>query len=152
MDCPICYEILHEKDVLNCNHKVHKFCVKKAIDIYQEELIQQGFPPEKYGKCPICRKIQYDILADLPNFYEKIIINKNCIINILNLLINNNGWISIENIPIEIIQQMNNTKDNDKLLYINTAASIIWMNKNNIPEKIILHQIKNKGFKQKLIY
>uniref|UniRef100_A0A6C0EJG1 RING-type domain-containing protein n=1 Tax=viral metagenome TaxID=1070528 RepID=A0A6C0EJG1_9ZZZZ len=60
MSCPICYEVLEDKDKLTlaCNHSFHKCCIKEAV---------------KYNiACPYCRE-KYTLIGNYSNNNSNVI-------------------------------------------------------------------------------
>lgn len=137
MECPICTEILSPVDILVCGHCVHKECIKKSADAMQSVLVSEGYPPRTCGRCPLCRRDQPDIQIELPVWIGSIELTKETMQSLLNILRDNDGWISESNIPMEIVDQMPHTSSKDKLLTTNCAATQLWV-RESLPQRMRL--------------
>lgn len=71
--CPICIDILGKKKyihTLKCGHKFHKSCIFHCfenIDLKTHKHYNKWSNIPIEGKCPICRKEQYDIILGKQN-------------------------------------------------------------------------------------
>ncbi len=152
-NCPICTELLTNQDALSCTHKVHKSCVQKTVDFMQDDLVKKGYPPQKYGKCPLCRAVQKDILAKQPSWYGTITIHTESIRSLLDTTQDYGGWISKEHIPEELLQQMPNAVEEEQLLFANTAASVLWLaNYKELPQQMRLTQRQGGSFRHRVFF
>lgn len=66
--CPICLDIFGKKKnvhVLKCGHKFHKSCIFQCFedtDLKKHKYYNKYSNIPIEGKCPLCRREQYDIL------------------------------------------------------------------------------------------
>ena len=126
--CPICVEDLDKTvDVLVCGHFAHKTCVKKWADTMQDEIIRDGHPALTIAKCPICRADQPDIRVRCATWLGSIELHSGAIWNLLRIIAHNDGWVSVQNIPIEIADQMPDAAIEERHLIANCVATQLWM-------------------------
>ncbi len=152
-ECPVCTEPLTNVDVLSCTHRVHKVCVKNAVDQLQDILLEEGYPIQQYGKCPICRTEQRDIPAKHPSWYGTITIYPETMKSLLETLRNHKGWISKEYIPNEILEQMHGAAEEEQLLFANTTASLLWLAEyQQVPQKMRFTQYHRGYFRSHIIF
>ncbi len=163
-DCPVCIEPLTLEDVLSCMHQVHKACVKKAVDQLQDSLVDEGYPAFKYGRCPLCRAVQKDILAKPSSWYGTIEICSGSMKSLLDTIRDYEGWVSMEHIPNEILEQMPDAAEEEQILFANIAASILWLSEYTrgwradrrlaveLPQRMRLTQYHPDGFRTQVFF
>lgn len=152
MKCIICLDTTNNK--LTCNHNVHMDCLMKWSDTLQKQLSKTIYPLLKFARCPFCNEEQLDIPLVVPKWYGKIIIDSKDIVKIINNIYEYKGLIPVNQIPKNILEQMNNSSDEDKWNVINTLACIIWTKSTSIkhiPKNIILYRNQNGLFKTRVI-
>ena len=143
MDCPICTEESPELDILMCGHRVHKECVKKSADAMQDKLVKEGYPARTCARCPLCRANLPDIPVKLPVWLGSIEITKDTMQALIDILKKFDGWVSEENIPTEILDQLPNASREDQLNIVNCAAIQLWLIRTTqLPQKMRLTRFK----------
>jgi hypothetical protein len=140
-------------DILVCRHFAHNSCVQKWADTMQDEIVGDGYPALLVAKCPICRADQPNIHVRPATWIGSIELTADPISSILELLVNNNGWISSDNIPNEIKSQMPDASNEEQLLITNCLASQLWMlSREKIPHSVILIRISSGHFMTRCLY
>ena len=146
-ECIVCLEPLGVRDVLSCNHCVHKKCVKMAVDIIQQDLMDNGYPRQYYGKCPICRAVQYDIPSTPSMWVGQMTLSKQQILLLINLLQDNGGFIDRGQVPSFIKDALINACPDEHILFTNRVASALWLaHYSDIPETVKISQKRGGVF------
>lgn len=135
--CCICMEKAKYK--LDCNHIVHKKCMKEYAINKGEELNKMGYPPKKYLTCPLCiRETKFKI----PIYKDVTISNE-----IINELYKNIDSTVLENELKKIMPEWTTKKE--LIEYISIIKMTIWLNK----DLILINMTKSKrGFKTSLVF
>lgn len=135
--CCICMEKAKYK--LNCNHTVHKKCMKEYALNKAEELNKMGYPPKKYLACPLCIK---ETNFKIP-IYKDITISS----EIINELYKDIDNLLLENELKKIMPEWITKKE--LIEYISIIKMTVWLNK----DLLLINMTRSKkGFKTGLIF
>lgn len=140
--CSLCGE--HSQEQLNCGHNIHKECIQEQLDDVQYNRFAKSKPPLHYGECPVCHDVQYDIIA---RWLLPIKLYKEEMIELAAICLKNNGWVSLENIPKVLDEQMSDASIEEKLDIANTIASVVVLRENDIPDTLDIVKHKHGAYK-----
>ena len=127
--CPVCTEELTVLDQLSCGHNVHNSCVKQSADTLQDYLVEQGYPPLQYARCPICRADLADIPVKPSSWFGEITLNNEQLQTLVQLLEDGEGMVTTDSIPVFVSEQMPNAHQDEQLNFTFNAATILWLTK-----------------------
>lgn len=148
MECPICIEPADNQSVLECGHFVHTKCLKEATDAMQDQLVEDGYPPLMYAKCPLCRAVQKNIIAKAPLWLGSIELDLAQINELMALFTMERHWIAPTVIPNSISDQMPDAHQHEQCRLANTVASMIYLME-EIPQTVILKQLSGGRLRYK---
>jgi hypothetical protein len=145
--CLVCFDPLNNNDKLVCNHYVHKNCIIHWIETVNNTNKTLNKPLIKYGLCPFCKTEQRDIEININEWIGTLYLNTDTI----NYLKSHVSFIPLDLIPDELLEQLKDACDLEKVKIVNTIFSLIKLNQSN-PKRMKIIKYSNGCFSQKCYY